>query len=63
MYFLLAYFIEKVIDDYLFFFFNLSNIIKKTKKALISNIFGLVMDPQHINLCRSHIFFSFILFY
>ena len=46
MYFLLAYFIEKVIDDYLFFFFfNSSNIIKKTKKALIPNIFGLVMDP------------------
>ena len=58
MYFLLAYFIEKVKDYYLFFFIC-QTLLRKQKQALIPNVFGSVMDPQHIILCPSHVFFFF----
>ena len=37
--------------------------LRKLKKALNPNVVRSVMDPQYINLCWSHVFFSFILFY
>ena len=59
MYFLLAYFIEKVIDDYLFFICQ--TLLRKLKKALNPNVFGSVMD-LNILICVGHIY-SFPLFY